>query len=255
MSIEMNIMRKFTDAQLSEKGLSPYMPKHVAIIMDGNGRWAKERGMIRTKGHRAGIERMREIIRHSSDLGIEALSLYAFSTENWKRPKFEVSALSKLFLEYFTKEIDELHANNVKMIALGDTTKFIPEVHAAILRGTERTKNNTGLKLNVALNYGSREEITTAVKSIAKDIEQGKLQSEDISEELISNRLYTASLPDVDLLIRPGGEKRLSNFLLMQCAYAEFVFTDDYWPDFTNEKYEEAIKEFQRRTRRYGGLK
>lgn len=251
----MNIMRKFTDEELLQKGLSPDMPKHVAIIMDGNGRWAKERGMLRTKGHRAGIERMREIIRHSSDLGVEALSLYAFSTENWKRPKLEVAALSALFLEYFTKEIDELHANNVKMIALGDTTKFIPEVHAAILRGTEKTKNNTGLKLNVALNYGSREEMATAVRNIAKAVENGELKVDDIDEKLIDSYLYTKSLPDVDLLIRPGGEKRLSNFLLMQTAYAELIFTDDYWPDFTKEKYEEAIQEFQRRTRRYGGLK
>lgn len=248
-------MRKFSDEELLQKGLSPDMPKHVAIIMDGNGRWAKERGMIRTLGHRAGIERMREIIRHSSDLGVEALSLYAFSTENWKRPKLEVAALSALFLEYFTKEIDELHANNVKMIALGDTTKFIPEVHAAILKGAEKTKNNTGLKLNVALNYGSREEIATAVKNIAKEVKSGNINTEDINDELINSFLYTASLPDVDLLIRPGGEKRLSNFLLIQTAYAELVFTDDYWPDFTKEKYEEVIKEFQRRTRRYGGLK
>lgn len=249
------MMRKYTDEELIARGLSPDMPKHVAIIMDGNGRWAKERGMIRTLGHRAGIERMREIIRHSSDIGVEALSLYAFSTENWKRPKFEVAALSALFLEYFTKEIDELHANNVRMIALGDTTKFSPEIHNAILRGAEKTKHNTGLKLNVALNYGSRDEITTAVKSIACDVKNGTLDDDDINYELISDRLYTKGLPDIDLLIRPGGERRLSNFLLMQAAYAELVFTDDYWPDFTNEKYEEAIKEFQKRTRRYGGLK
>ena len=247
--------RKFTDEQLAKIGLSPELPKHVAIIMDGNGRWANSRGLPRTFGHRAGVERLHGIIKNSSDLGIEALSLYAFSTENWKRPKAEVSALSALFIEYFKKEINELHENNVCIRALGDTTKFAKEVHNAILNAHELTGGNTGLKLNIALNYGSRDELVMAVKNIAKDVACGNINSEDINEELLLNNLYTKGLPDIDLIIRTGGEQRLSNFLLVQAAYAEFVFVEDFWPDFTDEKYFETLCEFQRRTRRYGGLK
>lgn len=233
--------------------LSP-LPKHVGIIMDGNGRYATRRGLPRSMGHRAGTERLRGIIKLSSDLGIGALSLYAFSTENWKRPRIEVDTLFAIFMEYFTKEVEDLHKNNVAIRAMGNIAALPEKVCAQCMAAMEKTKNNTGLKLNIALNYGSRAETVNAVKSIALDAKEGRLNIEDIDEECVMSRLYTRGLSDVDLVIRTGGEQRLSNFMLLQSAYAEFVFTDTLWPDFSDECYIAALGEFAHRNRRYGGL-
>lgn len=230
------------------------LPKHVGIIMDGNGRYATKRGLPRSFGHRAGTERLRGIIKLSSDLGIEALSLYAFSTENWKRPKVEVDALFAIFMEYFTKEVEELHRNNVAIRAMGRIEELPEKVYGECVAAMERTKENTGLKLNIALNYGSRAETVNAVKVLAKSVNEGKLAVEDISEDMLMDAMYTGGLKDVDLIIRTGGEKRLSNFMLLQSAYAEFVFTDTLWPEFSDECYVAALEEFAHRNRRYGGL-
>ena len=244
-----------TEAELQDLSgrLNP-LPRHVGIIMDGNGRYATRRGLPRSMGHRAGTERLRGIIRLSSDLGIEALSLYAFSTENWKRPKPEVDTLFSIFMEYFIKEVDALHKNNVAIRAMGDIEALPEKVCRECLAAMEKTGSNTGLKLNIGLNYGGRAETLHAVKSIAGDIISGKLNIEDIDEGSMMQRLYTSGLPDVDLVIRTGGEKRLSNFMLLQSAYAELIFTDTLWPDFSDECYIAALEEFAHRNRRYGGL-
>lgn len=233
--------------------LSP-LPKHVGIIMDGNGRYATKRGLPRSMGHRAGTERLRGIIKLSSDLGIEALSLYAFSTENWKRPKLEVDALFALFMEYFTNEVEELHKNNVEIRAMGDIAALPDKVRAQCIAAMEKTKGNKGLKLNIALNYGSRAETVNAAKSIALKVARGELAAESINEAVLMGELYSHGLEDIDLIIRTGGEKRLSNFMLLQSAYAEFVFTDTLWPEFSDDCYAAALEEFAHRNRRYGGL-
>ncbi|MCL2544699.1 MAG: isoprenyl transferase [Clostridia bacterium] len=231
------------------------LPRHVAVIMDGNGRWAKRRMQPRALGHRAGVEAMRAIIRQSSDLGIEALSFYAFSTENWSRPAGEVGALMGLLVEFFGREIDELHANGVRIRILGDVDGM-PEPQRGLLReAMERTGGNAGLKLNLAINYGSRAEIARAARALAERVAQGGLKPGEIDEAAFAGALYTAGLPDVDLLIRTSGEQRLSNFLLYQCAYAELVFTDTLWPDFSVEAYGRALAAFQGRERRFGGRK
>jgi undecaprenyl diphosphate synthase len=247
-------VKKTDDRALKKMGLGPELPRHVAIIMDGNGRWASKHFMPRTFGHRAGMERLTGLVRLTSDLGIEALTLYAFSTENWKRPKAEIEALFGLLTEYFKKEIEELHKNGVRISLLGDGSVFEGEVRSVIDNAIELTKNNSGLKLNMALNYGSRAEILRAVRSIASDVSRGTLKVEGIDRNEFAIRLYTADLPEVDLVIRTGGEQRISNFLLYQIAYAELIFTEDYWPDFSDARYIEALKEFQKRNRRYGGL-
>lgn len=246
---------KYTVAELNEMGLQADMPRHVGIIMDGNGRWAAARGLPRTLGHRAGVERLRGIIKSSSDLGIGALSLYAFSTENWRRPSLEVNALFKLFIEFFNRELDNLCENQVKITALGDMSKFPEEIANSMMQAELRTKHNAGLKLSIAMNYGSRAEILNVVKRIAAEVASGKLDIADIDDEYFAQQLYTAGLPDLDFLIRTSGEQRLSNFLLYQAAYAEILFVPEYWPDFTDESYINALKEYQRRSRRYGGLK
>lgn len=228
-------------------------PRHVAIIMDGNGRWAKQHKLKVAMGHRQGVEALRSIIRESSDLGIEALSLYAFSTENWKRDKTEVDALMGLILEFFSSEIDELHAKNVCIRILGDKDGLPLRQKDTLMRAEERTQYNTGLKLNIAINYGGRAEITRAVRAIACAVRDGEMQETDIDEETVSRFLYTHDLPDVDLLIRTSGEMRLSNFLLYQCAYAEFAFPTVLWPDFDVTAYREALDAFGRRERRFGG--
>ena len=235
-------------------GLTASLPKHVAIIMDGNGRWAKHRNLPRALGHRAGMDRLRGLITVSSDLGISALSLYAFSTENWRRPQEEVGALFALLVEYFQKEIDELHANNVCIRALGDIRKFPPNVFGAVKKAIERTKANTGLKLNIALNYGGHDELLRAFQTLAADVVYEHRAIASITEKSIEDALDTVGLPPVDFLIRTGGEQRLSNFLLYQSAYAELLFIPDYFPDFSDERYIETLREFQRRERRYGGL-
>ena len=233
------------------------LPRHVAIIMDGNGRWAQKRGMPRTFGHKAGVEALRGIIRHSSDLGIEALTIYAFSTENWKRSVEEVGALMGLLLEYFTKELDELHRERVCIRILGDIDampKGLEKQQAALRAAMERTKDNTGLRLNIALNYGGRQEIVRAAQTLARRACAGELSPEDITMDVFADALYTRGMPEVDLVIRTSGEMRLSNFLLYQCAYAEFYVTDVLWPDFDCDAYDEALAAYAKRNRRFGGV-
>lgn len=228
------------------------LPRHVAIIMDGNGRWAKRHRVKVALGHRTGTETLREIIRNTSDLGIQALSLYAFSTENWARPQAEVDALMQLILDFFQSEIDELDAKNVRITILGDKEGLPPKQRDALKEAERRTLRNTGLRLNIAINYGARAEAVRAARLLAQDAAAGRLAVEQIDEQAFSERLYTAGLPDVDLLIRTSGEMRLSNFLLFQCAYAEFVFPGVLWPDFDLKQYHECIAQFQARKRRFG---
>lgn len=230
------------------------LPKHVAIIMDGNGRWASKRLLPRTAGHREGVERVKEIVEVSGNLGIEFLTLFAFSTENWTRPKEEVNVLMKLLVEYLRKEINTLDKNNVKINVLGDLGK-IPDIpRKEVYNAIEKTKNNNKMILNIALNYGGRLEIINSIKSLVKEVHDGNITLEDINESTFNNYLYTKGQPDPDLLIRPSGEKRISNFLLYQIAYTEFVFTDVYWPDFTKEEYYKSLIEYQSRKRRFGGI-
>ena len=245
-------MSGMTAEELLAIGLDPgKMPVHVAIIMDGNGRWARGKGLPRTLGHRAGVNRLREIIRFSSDSGIKVLTLYAFSTENWSRPEDEVSALMSLLIEYFRSEIAELHENHVKIHPIGDIGAMPAPVARAIFEAERKTASNDGLVLNIALNYGGRAELLAAVKRISA------LPADEIaglSESDLSRYLYTAGEPDPDLIIRTAGEKRLSNFLLYQCAYSEFYFTDVFWPDFTKDRFVDALRDYQSRKRRFGGL-
>jgi undecaprenyl diphosphate synthase len=228
------------------------LPEHVAIIMDGNGRWARKHKLSVSKGHRQGTETLREIIRHTDDLGIKALSLYAFSTENWKRSEEEVAALMQLILDFFASEIDELDAKNVRILILGDKSG-LPEKQRETLKEAERrTEKNTGLRLNIAVNYGGRAELVKAAREIATLAVNGSLPVDAITEETISEHLYTRGQPDVDLLIRTSGEQRLSNFLLYQNAYAEFVFPEILWPDFTVHDYDMALDAYAHRERRFG---
>ncbi len=242
-------MKKYTDSEIRAFGLHPErIPKHVAIVMDGNGRWATSRGLPRGAGHRAGVNALRDIIRFSSDVGVESLTIYAFSTENRKRPKDEIGILCGLLIEYFNREIDELHANAVRIKSIGDLSWFPTAVQDAVTNAEQRTARNQGLKLNIALNYGARAELLRAMRNAA---ESGR----ELDEALISENLYTADSGDVDLLIRAGGELRVSNFLLWQIAYAELYFTDVKWPDFSKEEYIKAMQDFAGRERRFGGLK
>lgn len=236
-------------------GLDGNIPRHVAIIMDGNGRWATKRGLPRSAGHRAGMEALRDLITASSELGIEALTLYAFSTENWKRPRDEVGTLFSLVVEYFNREISELHEKGVRIRVLGDMSRVPQKARAALMRAEDMTHDNRGLKLNLAINYGARAELVRAAKALAEDVSNGGMAPDAIDEAAVSSRLYTSGQPDVDLLIRTGGEMRLSNFLLYQSAYAELLFTDTLFPDFDKAHYLDAIREFQGRSRRFGAIK
>lgn len=227
------------------------IPHHVAIIMDGNGRWAKARGYARTKGHQEGMNRVIDIVRYASDRGVEVLSLYAFSTENWKRPAAEVGFLMDLLVIYLTHELKKLHENNVRLHILGDVFALPEKQQAAIRNALDLTKYNTGMQLNIALNYGGRDEILRAIHKLADK----ETDMRTLSEEELMNALDTGKDGNVDLLIRPGGEKRLSNFLLLQNAYAEIVFSDVLWPDFREEEFELALIEYNKRDRRYGGVK
>lgn len=226
------------------------IPKHVAIIMDGNGRWAKGRKIPRTLGHRAGVEALQNIVETAGEIGIQYLSLFAFSTENWKRPEQEVSALMMLLKEFLKKEAKRLHKNNVKIMTIGDIGRLPEDIVNEINKVKELTRNNSKLHLIIALNYGGRDELIRAVKKAVKD----NKQEEDINEELIQGYLDTKGIPDPDLLIRTSGEYRLSNFMLWQCAYTEFWFTDTYWPDFSGKDFKKAIEDFQNRDRRYGRI-
>lgn len=231
------------------------MPRHVAVIMDGNGRWAKQRKLSRFAGHNAGMKSMKEIVRRSSDLGIEHLTVYAFSTENWKRSVEEISGIFRLLVIYIDNDLKELHKNNVRIKILGDYSRIPADAKARLEKALELTASNTGLQFNIALNYGGREEILRAVKAIAAKAQEGLIAPEDIDYDMISSQLYTGmyDVPDPDVVIRTSGEERLSNFLLWQAAYSEFVFSDVLWPDFTQEEYEKCLEEFQGRDRRFGG--
>jgi undecaprenyl diphosphate synthase len=229
------------------------LPQHVAIIMDGNGRWARQKAMNRILGHEEGTESVRVIVRASREIGIKCLTLYAFSEENWKRPKYEVSALMTILKRFLKSELKEMQENNIRFIAIGRTHKLPEDVRNLIEETIGKTAKNTGMTLALALSYGGRQEFSDAVQKIAKRIVSGDLQPSDINEELISDFLYTAGLPDPDLLIRTSGEYRISNFLLWQIAYAELYVTPTLWPDFRKEEYIKAIEEYQKRDRRFGG--
>ncbi len=236
------------------------IPAHIAIIMDGNGRWAKAKGVPRVAGHNAGMQAMKEIVKASSQLGVKHLTVYAFSTENWKRSAEEVGGIFKLVVKYVNSELAELHKNNVRVRILGDYTQVPKPAVESLEKSLETTKNNTGLQFNIALNYGSRAEIVRAVNLIERDKKAGVINPDmEITEELISRYLYTGiengDIPDPDLIIRTSGEERLSNFMLWQSAYSEFGFTDVLWPDFTPAEYERMIEAYQNRERRFGGRK
>ena len=240
---------------IADRQLPPeHVPAHVAIIMDGNGRWAQKRGLPRSSGHAAGTEALRDIIRASDDWGIKALSIYAFSTENWARSKEEVNALMGLLLKYFKSEIDELDEKNVCIRILGDVDGLPDAQREAVINAMERTKDNTGLKLNIALNYGGHAELTRAAKLIAQDVADGKLTVDQITDQTIEDHLYTAGIPNVDLLIRTSGEMRTSNFLPWQLAYAEMIFDPVYWPDFDRAHYLNDLRIYASRNRRFGGV-
>ncbi len=229
------------------------IPQHVAIIMDGNGRWAKERHLPKIAGHRAGVQSVRQAIEAAREVGVKVLTLYTFSTENWKRPKNEVNALFRLLEEYLDKEEKRLKENNIRLSVIGDLSALPEGVKRKLVHAIASTADKTGLILNIALNYGSRSEIVMAAKSIASDLEAGKITTDAIDENLFSGYLYTKYLPDPDLLIRTSGEFRVSNFLLWQIAYAELYVTKKFWPDFKKCDFKKAVTEYQKRERRFGG--
>ncbi len=243
----------FGDDMLDKNNL----PAHIALIMDGNGRWAKKKFLPRIMGHRGGIKSIKKVVIRANDIGIKFITVYAFSTENWKRSNEEISGIFDLLVEFTLKERAELHKKNVKVIMLGQF-EGIPKAAEKAIRDTiEMTKNNTGLVLNLAVNYGSRDELTMATRAIAQQVKEGRISPEEIDEEMISKHLYTGifNIPDPDLIVRTSGEQRLSNYLLWQVAYSEFVFTDVLWPDYDGDELEKSIIEYQKRNRRFGERK
>ena len=230
------------------------LPQHIGIIMDGNGRWAKLRGLPRSAGHIAGAKTFRKIARYCSNIGIRYLTVYAFSTENWRRPKEELDALMKLFKEYLNEALSDFRDDEVVVRFLGDRSAFSPELQALMKENEELSSTRDGMVLNIAMNYGGRDELVHAVKAISRDIAENKISEDDISEELISSYMYTKGEPDPDLIIRPSGEHRTSNFLLWQSAYSEYVIMDILWPDFTEKDLDSALREYARRNRRFGGI-
>lgn len=231
------------------------IPRHVAIIMDGNGRWAQKKGLPRTFGHRAGAETLRDIVKAASNIGIQVLTAYAFSTENWRRPADEVSLLMSLLTEYLDNEVSELNKSNVRIRFIGDIEGLSQSLQLKIEKAQTLTTHNTGLVLNLAVNYGGRAELTRAVKIISEKVLKNEVNLEDIDESTIEQCLYTSNLPAPDLLIRPSGDFRISNFLLWQMAYTEFWFTETNWPDFKSDDLVQAIYDYQQRERRFGGIK
>jgi undecaprenyl diphosphate synthase len=229
-------------------------PRHVAIIMDGNGRWAAERGRPRTFGHRRGAERVREVVRRASDIGVGVLSLFAFSTENWNRPDYEVRVLMSLFRRYIVHEVDELDSMEVRVRFIGQRDRLPANLQRVMAMMEERTAGNPGMVLQIAISYGARAEITEAVRSLAADVAAGRVDPSVIDEAAISSRLQTGGLPDPDLVIRTSGEQRISNFLLWQSAYAEYAFIDECWPDFTPDRLAELVAAFGGRQRRFGAV-
>ncbi|SDH93527.1 Undecaprenyl pyrophosphate synthetase [Alteribacillus bidgolensis] len=253
------INRFFHPAEVnSEQSNTPLdpnnIPAHIAIIMDGNGRWAKQKGLPRIAGHREGMKVINKVVKKADELGVKYLTLYAFSTENWKRPKSEVDFLMKLPERFLSKELPKLQKNNVKVRIMGDETLLPPHTIQAVRKAVQETSENTGMLLNFALNYGSRHELVHMMKKMGESISKGELSPEDIDEKMISDRLLSSGLPDPDLLIRTSGEKRLSNFMLWQLAYSEFWFTEVLWPDFKENDLMQAIQTYQQRKRRYGGV-
>lgn len=230
------------------------LPRHIAIILDGNGRWAKKRGLPRTAGHAAGAETFRKIATYCKNIGVDYLTVYAFSTENWKRPPEEVKTIMKLLDKYLREAISTMEKDKIRMRVFGDTTALSPELQAEIARTNEISARYEGFQANICINYGGRDEIIHAARRYAEDFAAGRVTSE-LTEEGFSRYLYSAGIPDPELLIRPGGELRISNFLLWQCAYSEFYFTDVLWPDFTSKELDKAIAAFQSRDRRFGGVK
>jgi|TARA_B110000459_G_scaffold201957_1_gene253870 undecaprenyl diphosphate synthase len=235
-----------------EKILVQPVPKHIAIIMDGNGRWARGKTLPRIAGHREGVNSVREITRVCGEIGVQYLTLYTFSIENWKRPAAEVSALMTLLLRTINKEVKGLHKNNVKFNIIGDLEKLPVSTKNSLQKGADLTAKNTGLTLSLALNYGSRQEIIEAVQKIVIKVKNGSLNSDEINENIFSDYLYTKGIPDPDLMIRTSGESRLSNFLLWQSAYTEIYMTDTFWPEFREKELMKAVKDYQSRERRFG---
>nr|WP_106784252.1 isoprenyl transferase [Lysinibacillus timonensis] len=248
-----NKQHQISDSELTS--LSECLPSHIAIIMDGNGRWAKKRSLPRIAGHHEGMKTVRKIARFADDLGVKALTLYAFSTENWKRPKKEVEYLMSLPEQFLNSFLPELMERNIKVVTMGHKDGLPNHTQSILNIAMEKTENNTGLILNFAMNYGSRAEIVNAMKEIIKEVKDGNLTIDKIDEETVNQYLMTSNLPEPDLLIRTSGEVRLSNFMLWQLAYTEFWFTETLWPDFDEETFMDAIKAYQKRNRRYGGLK
>src|SRR5512140_3661653 len=230
------------------------LPRHVAIIMDGNGRWARKRHLPRQAGHVAGVNAVREIVRAATDIGLEALTLYAFSSENWKRPAMEVGALMGLFRLYFRNDMNEIVERGAKVRIIGSRTRVDSDIRGMIEDAERRTAGNTGLNLTFAFDYGGQEEIAAAARELARAAAEGRLDPETITPELVSSRLFTAGLPEPDLVIRTSGERRLSNFLLWQSAYAELLFVDTLWPDFGRKEFIDALEQFSQRERRFGAL-
>ncbi|MBX2860440.1 MAG: isoprenyl transferase [Vampirovibrio sp.] len=226
--------------------------RHIAIIMDGNRRWAKEKHLPKELGHKQGVDALKNIVQYASDIGLDALTVYAFSTENWSREKPEVGYLLKLFLQALSRELEDLHRNQVRIQFIGDLTPFPEELRQMLQTSMEKTSENNGLTFQVAINYGSRAELTRAAKILAQQVKEGELEPEEITETQIQKQLYTHAVPDPDLLIRTGGESRWSNYLLWQCAYAEFYVTEKLWPEFSLTEFNQAILEYQNRERRYG---
>ena len=229
-----------------------HMPKHIAIIMDGNRRWARARGKAASYGHKEGAKTLEKIVRYANKIGLEYITVYAFSTENWKRAEEEVKALMMLLQNYLDEYSKRADTENIKVKILGDITQLSDGMQKSIIKCMERTKDNTGVTFNIALNYGGRDEIIKAIKSIASDVQNGKTEINEIDEKMVSNNLYTKGQPDPDLLIRTSGELRLSNFLPWQLVYSEFLFIDKNWPDFNEEDLDKAIIEYQKRTRKFG---
>lgn len=231
-----------------------YLPKHIGIIMDGNGRWAKKHGLPRSAGHTVGAAVFKTITRYCSSIGIQYLTVYAFSTENWKRPQDEVGAIMRLFGQYLEDALRDFLNENIKVRFIGDTSVFSPKLQKLIYKTEQISENRTGMVLNIAMNYGGRAELTRAVKQLAEDVKNGTLELDDIDEDAIAQKLYTAGQPNPDLIIRPSGENRISNFLLWQSAYAEYIVMDILWPDFKPKDLDRALDEYVNRNRRFGGV-
>lgn len=230
------------------------LPVHIGIIMDGNGRWAKKRGLPRQAGHVSGAKVFRTITKHCEKRGIRYLTVYAFSTENWKRPQAEIDAIMNLLREYLKESLTDFKKENIRTRFIGDLSALAPDIQELMAEAQAETAHKTGMTLNIAVNYGGRAEIVHAAQRLVRDVQNGRLRIEDIDETQISDRLYTAGQPDPDLILRPSGESRLSNFLVWQAAYAEYVMNDVLWPDFTTADLDAALREFARRNRRFGGV-